>query len=201
MGIKPNKDVRLALSKAYYVCMTIADSTKERPMNDKEKNAVECRKKGSVLIKHLNEEFPDDPRVLEQFAKSSIFDKELQITIYEKLVKIGSKDANVHGELASLYLGKGKNNEGIAQYREAIMLGVDPRIVAHYLENLDTIFDEFGCPLEGLKELTRKIAFTDTPSFDAQPQVKEKFNVEFAQLKKQVIKKIDSNRCKKLSNK
>jgi len=120
IGITPSKDARLSLSKAYYICTVIADSTKETPTNNREKAAEECRKKGETLIKHLADEFPDEPNVLEQFAIVSVFHKERQLSIYERLVKVSPNNANAHEAIASLYLQIDKNTEGVEHFVEAL---------------------------------------------------------------------------------
>jgi len=200
MGITPSKDARLSLSKAYYICTSIADSTKATPTNNREKAAAECRKKGETLIKHLADEFPDDSNVLEQFAIVSVFHKERQLSIYERLVKVSPDNANAHESIAWLYLQLNKNTEGVEHFVEALRLQTDPRRVVTIANNLVAAFNGAGCSLKGFQEITDKIGRMYAPFPGDNNQEKEKFYAVFLPLKNQLLKNVDENPCPKLVN-
>lgn len=195
MGLTPSKQARLALSKAYYICMSIADSTKTTPSNAREKAAMECRKKGEVLIKHLDDEYPEDPQVLALFANISVFNRAQQLSIYERLVKASPDNASAHESLASLYRERKRSAEGVAHYREALRLQSDPQRAATIAQNLHEIFSEVGCSLKGFKEIANKIGgiYAPFPSDDA--QAKESFSATFSLLKNLLLKNLDENQC------
>lgn len=198
MGLTPSKGARLALSKAYYICMSIADSTKASPSNVREKAAMECRKKGEALIKHLDDEYPEDPQVLEQFANLSVFNREQQLSIYERLVKVSPDNATAHESVASLYRERNRNAEGVAHYREALRLQADPQRAATIAHNLYEIFSEMGCSLNGFKETSDKIGGMYAPFPSEDNKAKESFAATFLPLKKLLLKKLDENPCAQL---
>lgn len=198
MALTPSKDARLALSKAYYICMSIADSTKASPSNVREKAAMECRKKGEALIKHLDDEYPEDPQVLELFANLSVFNRERQLSIYERLVKVSPDNANAHESVASLYRERNRNAEGVAHYREALRLQSDPQRAATIAHNLHEIFSEMGCSLNGFKEISDKIGGMYAPFPSEDNKAKESFAATFLPLKKLLLKKLDENPCARL---
>jgi tetratricopeptide (TPR) repeat protein len=153
------------------------------------KNAMACRKKGAALIKRLNEEFPSDPSVLAQFAKLSVFDKELQLTILEQLVKVSPKDSDAHGQLGHLYIDKGRQKEAVAELREALLLADEAERLAEYAGGIAATLQTLGCPLTGMDELER-MAYSMYPVRGV-PEEMKKYAADVGELKKQMIGKLD----------
>jgi hypothetical protein len=170
--------------------MTIDDSTKAQPANDRERTAMECRRKGEALIKHLNEEFPNNPRVLTLFAKIANPYKDQQLAILEQLVKISPKDANAHGQLGQLYLVKDRQKEGIAELRAALQWTDEAVWMGMYTGDIAGALRGLGCPLTGMDELT-SVADSMRPA-RGMPDEMKKYAADVVKLKKQMLEKIDS---------